>query len=280
MRSHIDWLTFTCNPLYIDSNAHDLAQAIVDGLVSLIGHVLFNTVFAGEGQQAERSRAPYTYAWKWDDDHVVVYASEVLNHFTVEISGQGCERLLTAGALHNLLKQVQDRVTRVDVACDIETSTRPHEFVFFNKHQRMQSSGYVKSPSGETCYVGSQKSERYARVYRYNDPHPRSHLLRIEHVFRRKHAKVVATAIVDNGISAVAAAAGNVFGWGHSDWQSAGDSDMDLSTVRAERDGGKTVYWLVNSVAPAFRRLCENGTIKDPAEFIRSHFLPSNILDA
>lgn len=196
MRTHVDWLTFTCSPLYVGGNDYDLAQAIIAGLHDLIGKSLFNALFAGEGRQKERSRAPYTYAWEWKDDHVTVYASENLNHFTVEVSGQGCEKLLKAEALQSLLERVVERVTRIDVACDIETPVTPSEFVQEVAHKRMQASGYQKSNTGETCYVGSQKSERYARVYRYNNPHPRAHLLRVEHVFRRDHAKIVARAIV------------------------------------------------------------------------------------
>lgn len=258
--------------MYLGDNAHDLAAALIDGLHALIGRKNFNALFAGDGTQRERSRAPYTYAWSWDGDTVTVYASEKLNHFTVEISGKGCERLLASDALQSLLESVVERVTRIDVACDIETELPPSEFVKSTSHKRMQSSGYQKSASGETCYVGSQKSERYARVYRYAEPHPRAHLLRVEHVFRRDHAKVVARQIVQNGVNLVAEAAGEAFGWSHPVWQSSGDGSVDISLVAAERAAGKTVYWLVNSVAPAFKRLCEDGTIRDPAEFIRLYF--------
>lgn len=280
MRTHVDWLTFTCAPIYGDSGEPDLADAIIRGLHGLIGRGLFNVLFAGDGEQKQRSRAPYTYAWTWDSDHVTVYASESLNHFTIEISGQGCERLIAAEALLPLLAAVQDRVTRIDIACDIETQTSPVEFVGQVKHKRMQSSGYQKSASGETCYVGSQKSERYARVYRYAEPHPRCHLLRVEHVFRRAHAKVVAKSIVEAGIQSVAEAAGAIFGWGHKDWETADSVDVDLSVVAAERAAGKTVYWLVNSVAPAFRRLCKDGTIRDPEGFLRAYFSIADGIDA
>jgi len=276
VRTHIDWLSFTCNPLYVGGNQHDLAAAIVDGLCGVIGKRLFNVLFAGEGEQRPRSRAPYSFAWAWDKDHVVVYASENLNHFTVEISGQGCERLLESNHLVELLNMVDERVTRIDIACDIETQIDPPTFVSNISHKRMQASGHQKSASGETCYVGSQKSERYARVYRYNKPHPRAHLLRIEHVFRRDHAKVVARAVVENGVENVADAAGKAFGWSHDVWKQGGGGNVDISVVTAERNAGKTLYWMVNSCAPAFKRLCEDGVIRDPDEFIRRYFLLGN----
>jgi len=272
MRAHIDWITFTGNPLYNDKA--DFPRAVLNGLHLIIGSGLMADLLAGAEQQREKSRAPYTYAWEWKASSVIIFASETLNHFTVEISGQGCERLIDMGLMESLIERVADRVTRVDVACDIETPVKPLEFVEQVKHDRMRSSGYQRSESGETCYVGSQKSERYARVYRYNKPHPRSHLLRIEHVFRRDHAKVVAGQIAASGVVAVADAAGQAFGWCHPTWNGTGCSDLDLSVVQAERGAGKTIYWLVHSVAPAFKNLCASGVIRDPEQFLKEYFSP------
>lgn len=272
MRSHIDWLTFTGNPIYTEGD--DLPRAILNGVYDLIGGELMSDILDGEAKQREKSRAPYTFAWEWEASNVIIFASETLSHFTVEISGQGCERLITLGRMETVIERVAQRVTRVDVACDIETAVKPLEFVEQVKHERMRSSGYQRSESGETCYVGSQKSERYARVYRYNKPHPRSHLLRIEHVFRRDHAKVVAQQIASGGVVAVAEAAGEAFGWCHPTWDGNGCSDMDLSIVQAERGAGKTIYWLVHSVAPAFKNLCASGVIRDPEQFLKEYFSP------
>jgi len=137
----------------------------------------------------------------------------------------------------------------------------------------MRSSGYQKSETGETCYVGSQKSDRYARVYRYNEPHPRAHLLRIEHVFRKDYAKLVAKQCVNADVADVAAAAGKAFGWAHPVWDVQAIQDCDISLVGERRDDGKTVYWLVNSCAPAFKRLVETGGINDAEAFLTRYFL-------
>lgn len=271
MRNHIDWLTFTGNPLYIDGS--DFPTAILNGVHLLIGSKLMDIMLEGEGKQRERSRAPYTYAWEWRKANVVIFASPSLNHFTVEISGQGCEHLIAAGVMREVVTAVADRVTRIDIASDIKTDIAPTTFVGMVKHKRMRASGYQKSETGETCYVGSQKSDRYARVYRYNAPHPRHHLLRVEHVFRREAAKLVSRAVRDQGTSIVAASAGDVFGWDHPTWELGGDVGIDLSPVKAERNGGKTVSWLLNAVAPAFKRLVEDGTIQNPQEFLSTYFL-------
>jgi len=279
MRTHIDWLTFTMTPRYgtFDNDGmsvgEDYAAAIEQAWNTTFDGETIAKAFGGSWEKQERSRAPYTDAWVLPEKGISLYAGISLNHCCVEISGSGCEKLIQADLLEKILRAVVDRITRIDIACDIETDTTPTQFVSALKHKRMRSGGHQFSSSGETQYVGSRKSERFARVYRYNKPHPRSHLLRIEHVFHKAYAKTVAQAILDSGMESVANASGEAFGWSHPIWDTTSDSMADLSIVTAERNEGKTVFWLVNSVAPAFRRLCDNGVISDPEEFIKRYFL-------
>lgn len=276
MRAHIDWLTFT---LRLDmSEDGDYANGIEKALDALLGRALLATLFDGTTSPKQRGRAPYADAWATaaTDGSVLctVYAGISLPHFCVEVGGKGCERLIELGVMERILDRVHGSVTRLDVACDIETMVAPTEFVGVTTHERMRSSGFQKSETGETCYVGSQKSERYARVYRYFEPHPRAHLLRVEHVFRRENAKVVAAAIVEHGIEACAASAGEVFGWGHAVWKPGVADVPEIAVVAPERGMGKTVSWLVTSVAPAFQRLVREGVIKNPEAFIQRYFMP------
>lgn len=274
MRTHIDWLSFTITPRYADSTPDGYLNALRWGLLDLFGDSLANTVFGSEWKRRERSRAPYSDAWDIGVENITLFASQTLTHATIEISGQGCEKLIRFNLLNELLKACANRVTRIDIACDIETDVKPAEFVTETSHERMRTSGYQKSETGETCYVGSQKSDRYARVYRYYEPHPRSHLLRIEHVFRRDNAKVCARAVLRNKTDAVARSAGEVFGWRHAVWQPSVAEGADISIVQAERKMGGTVFWLIKQCAPAFRRLCEDGTIRDPVQFMYQYFIP------
>jgi len=92
-------------------------------------------------------------------------------------------------------------------------------------------------------------------------------------VFRREAAKIVARNIVDQQLDNVAASAGKIFGWAHPVWQPSTSTAIDLSAVSAEREMGKTVFWLVDTVAPCFQRLCREGIIKDPEQFITRYFL-------
>jgi len=164
MRTHIDWLTFTITPRYRGEGNEAYAAAINDGIVDMFGSILGSRLFGGAWEVQEKSRAPYTDAWRMDNGGITLYASPLLTHACFEISGQGCERLIASGEMEALMVRAADRVTRIDIACDIETDVKPEDFVAITKHDRMRASGYQKRETGETSYVGSQKSDRYARV--------------------------------------------------------------------------------------------------------------------
>jgi len=258
---------------YVDETSEAYANAIGYAFENTFGKELVAKAFGGEWTKNERSRAPYTDAWTIPNGFITLFASPNLTHCCVEISGQGCEALISKGLLHKVLELCADRVTRIDVASDIATQARPTEFVAKVNHERMRTSGHVVSDTGETFYVGSKSSDRYARVYRYNEPHPRAHLLRIEHVFRREYAKVVAKEITESGIERVSYSAGQAFGWAHQSWQPQADEGVELSIIKAEPTMGGTVFWLIKSVAPAFKRLVEKGVIPNPEQFLREYFL-------
>ena len=273
MRTHVDWLTFTMSMVYVDEHQEAYADAIRYGFEDMFGVKLLADAFGGNWEKNERSRAPYTDAWKLAGGEITLFASPNLTHCCVEISGKGCETLISKDLLYKVLQSAHSRVTRIDVACDIETTVSPSEFVKEVNHERMRTSGQVISDTGETCYVGSQKSERYARVYRYNAPHPRAHLLRVEHVFRKDYAKKVAEAVINSDIQQVAKSSGDAFGWCHQVWDVAECDGADISIVKERGNSGGTIFWLVHSVAPAFKRLVQTGAISNPEEFVRRYLL-------
>lgn len=276
MRTHIDWLSFTIPMVYDTEEEDDYARAIQAGFLYLFTRDLVETVFGGAWAQGEKSRAPYKDVWVDRESGISLFGSPNLTHATVEISGGGCEQLIKAGQMQQILAGSMERITRIDVACDIETATMPVDFTAILSHERMRSNGIINSETGQTCYVGSKQSERFARVYRYFAPHPRAHLLRVEHVFRRDYAKQVARSIVANSVSEVGISCGAAFGWAHRDWDVAADFTPDISITSPEKNAGKTISWLVRSVAPAIRRLVTDGTIRDPDQFFRTYFLPSD----
>lgn len=279
MRVHVDWVTFTMDVVYRSfypetMSAEDVyADGILGGWETTFSAKVLADVFAGKWEKRERSRAPYRDAWELTGSGIALFSSLDLTHCCVEITGVGCERLISLEMMSEVLRLVAGRCTRIDVACDIETSTKPLEFVSETSHQRMRASGHYVSDTGETCYLGSRKSDRFVRVYRYEEPHPRSHLLRIEHVFRREYAKKVCASLVELGENSVAKACGEAFGWLHRIWEPGINDAADISVVSGAREGGKTVFWLADTCGAAFRKLVKSGVIKDPDAFLKAYFL-------
>lgn len=273
MNTRIDWLSFTLT-IRPSINDHEaMYVAIEQAIEDVFGVGQTATIFGGRWTKNEHGRAPYSHSWTLRDSGCTLFCNPTLTHMTVEFSGQGCTRLIEQSMMDEVLNNVADRVTRIDVATDITTNTTPEEFIAAGHSERFGSVGMFHSPTGTTAYIGSMKSERFARVYRYVEPHPRAHLLRVECVSRRDHAKAVARAILTQGERSVAATLGDVYGWRHNDWQPDAPADADLSIVRAEKAAGGTVFWLIKQAAPAFKRLVQEGTIMDAESFLQHYFL-------
>lgn len=206
-------------------------------------------------------RRPYTLALSSDYNARVYFSQSPEQRALYELSGRACQRLQEYGDqdIRRLLDTVTATVTRIDIAVDIHTDTRPYDFAIMRDNDRFRTGGHFTSDSGETFYVGSRKSRRYARVYRYDPPHPRDHLLRIEMVFRKEAARLAAAEIVDNGVEAAAAAAGEVFGWRHPVWTRR--SDKPIPRYRPERKRSNTIRWLYTQVAPAVQKLIDEQVL-------------------
>lgn len=261
MDGHLDWLSFTL----------DRGEGVVSssGLYHEAKELLRRTshehqayIFDGTGFDICGGRAPYRYALARDDNGVRIFGGGAQTGILYEISGRACEGLRTDEAARSFLSPIIERVTRLDYAVDIRGETRPTSFCNERKHQGFRSLSYIRSETGETVYVGSPKSDRFCRVYRYNSPHPRSHLLRIEFVFRRGLAKDAARAICSVGSKQqFIAALGNTYGWAHKDWTPEVETDERLKTAIVTRADEDTVAWLYKQVAPALRRLIRTDGI-------------------
>lgn len=143
----------------------------------------------------------------------------------------------------------------------------PVDFAPMRDVKRFKAEGYVHSESGETFYVGSPKSDRMARVYRYFSPHPRSSDLRVEHVFRRAQAKALAESILAGGILRAAAGCGLVFGWKHEAWDTGQVEPIETRAVTLKKTSKNTVGWLYGSVTSAVSKAVRAGDI-DLDEYI------------
>lgn len=276
----VDWLSIVLPYPAVGEGGSESSHiaAVTRTLHNEIGEAVSDRLFSGL-QPLGYGRAPYTSGWCDPASGIWLWEGGQIPHFCVEFSGKGVDYLRENGLLDWVMARTTERVSRLDVAVDLEQDTPPIEFLKLRAEGRQQTFSQMQSTGGETCYVGSRHSERYMRVYRYAAPHPRSHLLRIETVFRRAYAKQACSQILASGLDAVAKAALEDFGFGGVvDFGEAVES-ADLSVYRPERNGGKTLRWLITQVAPAFQRLCREGDIPDPEAFIQSYFLSGLIED-
>lgn len=269
MITKIDWISFSVPVRYpenvaLTSAPQYVSRAILDtagqGWVQAFHDVEFE--YGG-------GRAPFTHSMRASDYGVFIWFSLKQPFVLVEISGRGCDYLSDTGTLPAVLHSVRERVTRLDVACDMLCDTKPVDFVNCREGAKFKSGSEMRSEMGETVYLGSQKSNRYARVYRYNPPHPRAAFLRCEMVLRDQDAKDTTNAILFHGLSQTAAALGGVFGWTHSEWKLTPPTDLELQAFRPDRHGGKTEYWLHAQVLPAIEKLLREGKTEQFDSFLQ-----------
>ena len=161
-----------------------------------------------------------------------------------------------------LAQSVRNAITRLDYAVDVRTGVRPSEFGAKRQHQTFRSTSLIKSDTGETLYVGSPKSDRFCRVYRYAKPHPRHALLRIEYVFRRGMAtSAVQAYLVSESDAQFQAQLGNTWGFTHPVWRPGEVTDERVRAPIVTRENEDTVLWLYKQVGPALRRVYDQGAI-------------------
>lgn len=278
MTTLVDFISFTV-PIVLGTVKDQKAFGRnVFSRVNYATDFVFDQTFGDDEFTMSQGRAGYTFSWLNADKTVQIYFGTKAKEILCEIKGRGCERLRSGGRIEKLIIMVQDDVTRIDLATDFETDLRPKKFVGAGYSGRFRAKSEMTSAQGETCYVGSWKSDRFARVYRYNDPHPRSHLLRIEHVFRRQCAKEVARDIGNYGILEMQKRAGKTYEWKHELWKEDMMTEEKIPGYYPEnKKTASTVRWLIKQCAPAFKRLVDEGVIEDPEAFIREHFLSEEV---
>ena len=273
MITHIDWLSFTL-PVEGEGDipSHRLFEHLAN-IVNSFNPLVAEHLFLNRTYVPRAGRAPYSIAWTDETGGVTMFGHPAIPHFLIEVSGRECELLGETAYAADFLAAVQPRLTRIDIACDMLTETRPDAFALQREPGRFKAWSEVVSASGHTIYVGSRESDRYARVYRYNPPHPRSHLLRSEFVLKAEQARLAAATILADGMDSYSAALGNTFGWTHPDWQTGISTSAEASAWRPERRQGKTVRWVYAQVLPSLLKLHKDGTL-DIRKLFENEILP------
>lgn len=261
----IDWLSFTveCEPV---GEEWKVVRSL-DSVTYAFSPTLHSILTEMQEFEPCKARRPYSTAYR-SKDGLTVFGAGNMPHVLFEFSGQGCQWLRERGYEGVIVSDAKDRMTRLDLALDLP-DVQPDEIVEMGYSDRFRAHSRIASDSGVTHYIGSVKSERYARVYRYAPPHERSHLCRIEAVHRKRYAKIAANAIVEHGVNEAGISSLQSYEFVHP----AIEHGIALPTVDIQKSSQQTVRWLMSQVAPAFKRLVAEGVIANPDEFLAEHFL-------
>lgn len=261
MECKIDWLSFTV-PLVsgLENGDSETARFLLSSLRSYVGASALNAL-SFDVENPVPAHGFYSHSCVDRVTGARFSWGPVNAHIYVEFTGVACAALAACETWHDMLAVVQPRVSRIDLACDIETDVEPAVFLKFATLGRSVSHASITSPEGLTEYIGSRKSDRFMRVYRFAEPHPRANLLRIEHEFKGDLAKVVASQIVTVGVVATFLKACNTYMFSHPDWKPETAIEGLITSVRERRDKAGTILWLTTQVAPALARAQREGVI-------------------
>lgn len=204
-------------------------------------------------------RAGYHASITNEQNTITIYGRLSDTDALLEVSGQGCETLRKAGKLDDLLLLSIHSATRLDIAIDFETDVEPKEFAETCQNPRILTKSSINSPTGKTEYLGSRKSDRYCRIYRYEDPHPRSKYLRLEMVMRGALARQTVASILKAGLQEAADRASATWKFSHRIYQFMGASPIQAH--RNETDMANTIRWFHVQVVPALRKLLDTEAI-------------------
>ncbi len=289
MEPLIDWISFTVEvptdkdgmtPRWLDArNVKLCRRQALSWLSEKVGIDVMKSLFPELSVNEEAGRFPYRYMVVDNQTNVRIYFDSSLKHFLVEVSGRGCKRATEKGTIVTLLEGIHSRVTRLDLSCDMDTDTTPIEFVKAGYSGKFTSSSVHQSESGQTVYVGSSKSDLQAAVYRYAEPHPRSHLLRVEHRFRRDAAKAYGKLVTENGLTNAVLAAGERFGWQSDLWNVNEICAVQPPRVAIDAKDSNVARWLLTQVFPAMRRYEREGTIPDLKAFVQAYLFEDDQSD-
>lgn len=276
----IDWLSLVVRTPKNDDTYTPVSvpRSARKSIESELGNPIAGYVIDG-GAALTHGRAPYRWGYKSELSKATIWHGGQAEHLTIEFPGQSCDWARMLNIERELLICGTGNASRIDIALDLECDSTPMQLTDGLDNGRIKTRSVMESSSGTTVYLGSMKSEHYARIYRYNDPHPRAGLLRVEFVARRNRAKAVCENILEHGTNALL----------RQLWDEVGlppllDFDLDtpvvsLNEARPERDGKNTVSWLIKQAAPAFKRLVREGHIANSEQFLREYFLQMDIAD-
>jgi hypothetical protein len=209
----------------------------------------------------ERAKGFYSHRLRHEQTGIALSFGTINAHVYCELSGKACDCLESANILSPLIASTAPRCSRIDFAVDFVTDIRPEEFSVFRNDTRWKYVSHIVSASGTTDYVGSRTGERMARVYRYNPPHPRAGMLRIEAEYKGDAAKALVRELESRPLNEVCLAAHAPFGWSHAIWNTGEIDAVKIPYSAHSPDNAATVRWLYGVVASSVRKAIQDGLI-------------------
>lgn len=195
------------------------------------------------------------------------------NHVYVELPGKACEFLRDRINLNDLIQQAASRCSRIDIAGDWLSDLEPRDVIGDDYATGRKSFSQIRSNEGLTVYVGSRKSDRFMRVYRYRKPHPRNHLLRFEHENKGQIAKSTCISILESGLQETFSFLQNGYHWDLLEINRLSTCEGKIASNRNRSDEVHTLLWIIDTVAPALAAAARKGLI-NLDEFIELHVKP------
>jgi len=265
--ARIDWLSFT---LHIGEGYNDIdaVNEVVTILNNCHNEIGLDGVFIepSHGYRKDYNHKPYSWAIAPNSiNGVVIMGSRYRKEILIDLQGVFCSN--NPEITMKYAQYFREIVTRIDIACDTATMIMPIDAI---EGHNVSTTSIMNSDKGQTCYLGSPKSEYYSRIYKYNPPHERAGLLRTEIVYRRDFAKKIAQMLSLN-VSPKDIASGY---WEAKNLQKIAEiaifSDGEAIPVKVSVERAKVnkdiearLWWLKKQVNPALTKMIAGGISKD-----------------
>ena len=218
--------------------------------------------FLSAGQWGiEGAKHPYKTRLRHAVTDVCLSVGSVNAHIYVEFAGKACATFDGKGILDDIISRSTDRTSRIDFAVDILCKTDPLEFSEQRENLSFKSTGNKRTPSGRTEYVGGRTSERMARVYRYEPPHPRSEFLRVEAEYKGDAAKASARHYIEVGLQQATLDAHSCFKWTSPDWTPENGTYGKIPYKNYRPENASTIRWLYGDVITALSKAISSDLI-------------------
>jgi len=192
---------------------------------------------------------------------IVIFFGHPFNPPLIEIGGAGCDLINSTEELLSLVQRECDRITRLDLAADLTCPTSPSDFLSTGVSSRYVSTGRNNTGTGQTEYIGSSKSDRHAKIYRYAPPHPRSDALRVEVTLHRELAKSAAQELCSRSIADVYVSACQPFSFKSSQWGLPKQATLPRLTMKSEPTSASRLRWLETKIKPSVLQAHKDGLI-------------------